>query len=572
MKKKVFLILIPVLVVVAGAILYFSRPGTPESSEYYADYLPKDSLVTISLLDLNSLTDSFPATSLGKFLGKPTMHGVMGELGADARGLESYDNLYDGLAGVMTNPAFRQVFGDDAVVALLTPDRVRLDADPEREMQRSVMVFGTSSVAGPIDSFARLVMSKEFTNETVDGLDMTRIQLDENEVMYGYSESGVIILAYDAASIVTAVKRKESGDTLQGNGAFSAAVKFWSSSREGRVYCRLFVNMAQIHTLLAGSENDDNRQAGEYLQGINSLGTVIVDQGDELQVLSRLGYEFEALNESFKEQLQSGEKKNTTLGLLTDATLAYYWSAALNRGFVQGLFAATDEKKYEKIDAELQKELGLTLEQVMAAIGPQAGIAVNDIVNAGLFPLPKVIFFLQVRDRAVVGQIVDKLRTKVASRGFVAEHSEQINDQTMYYWTMLPGEATHPALVLTDDMLYLANGETVLKALLNSDQSVREMPAAMAVTLGKEAASKVTASNYTTFVMRPALLATKVREAADWLAGMYAAGVPTDKLRQEIFTLMQSVTVVSATGDVQKDHTLSSLVFKQADSMKQDKK
>jgi hypothetical protein len=571
MKKKILFILVLVLTSAGGAFLYFNISRTPLGAEYYADYLPKDTLVTLSLLDLNGLSDSFPATSLGRFLAKPTMHGIMEELGANAQGLQSYDNLYDGLAGILTNPAFRQVFGDDAVTAVLTPDPSRLKVDQEKEMQRSVMVFGTSSVAGPIDSFARMVMSKDFTNETVDGLKMTRIQLDENEVMYGYSEEGVIILAYDSSTIVSAVQRKQGQDSLQNNPVFTAGKAFWSSLSQGRMYCRIFVNLAQLRTLLTNSGTPADRQTAEYLQGVNSLSTVIIGQQDELQVLSSLDYDFDSLDPLFKEQLQAGVQENTSLGLLTSSTLAYYWASSLDNDFINGILSAADQKSYDRIDSELQKELGLSLEQLLAALGPQAGVTVNDIVNVGLFPLPKVIFFLQVQDRAVVQQVLDRLREKIGERGFVKENSEMVNEQTIYYWTMLPGEATHPALVLTEDMLYIANGESVLKKLLSSDQSTRELSADMRTVMGKEMSAKVQASNYTSFVMRPALLADKVKDAADWLAGMYAAGVPTDKLRQEVFTLMQSISVVSATGDVQKDHTLSALVFKLAEDLKQEK-
>ena len=572
MKKKFLVILVLALVSAGGVFLYLNRSAAPASRDYYADYLPKDTLVTLSLVDLNGLIDSFPATSLGRFLAKPTMHGIMEELGADAQGLQSYDNLYDGLAGVLTNPAFRQVFGDDAVTAILTPDPLRLKSEPEKAMQQSVMVFGTSSVVGPIDSFARLVMSKDFTNETVDGLEMTRIQLDENEVMYGYSEDGVIILAYDAGSIVAAVKRKQGTDSLQQNPNFTAAGEFWSASSQGRVYGRIFVNLAQFRTLLAESENPDNHKTAEYLQGVNSLGTVLVGQQDELRVVSRLEYDFASLNPLFKEQLQAGAEKNTSLGLLTGSTLAYYWSASLDKDFVHGVLLAADQKRYDSIDQELQAQLGISLDQLMAALGPQAGVTVNDIVNAGLFPLPKVILFVQVQDRPLMQQVLDTLRKKIAERGFVVENKEEVNGQTIYYWTMLPGEATHPALVLTEDMLYLANGESVLKTLLTGTQSAQELPADMAATMGTDMTAAVTASNYTTFVMRPALLAGKVRDAADWLAGMYASGTPTDKLRREVFTLMESISVVSATGDVQKEYTLSSLVFKLAEPAEQDKK
>jgi hypothetical protein len=65
-------------------------------------------------------------------------------------------------------------------------------------------------------------------------------------------------------------------------------------------------------------------------------------------------------------------------------------------------------------------------------------------------------------------------------------------------------------------------------------------------------------------VIRPVLLATQVREGANWLAGILEAtqGKTADNLRKEVFALLESLEVVVGTGNVQKDFASSSLVFK----------
>ena len=238
------------------------------------------------------------------------------------------------------------------------------------------------------------------------------------------------------------------------------------------------------------------------------------------------------------------------------------------------MLSATDEEQYKQADARVQKELGLSLDEIIAAVGPQSGMVVNEIVNTGLFPLPKVIFFLQIKDHKVAQQILDNVRSKIAERGFAAEQSQEINGYTIYFWSVLPGEATQPALVLTDNMLYLANGKSSLEKLIAGDRSPAAVPADMAVSLGSELVTMIESSNYNTFIMSPARLATEVKDAADWLAGMMAAskGVSAEKLKQEILTLMHSVDVVTATSDIKKDHAVSALVFKQAVSAGHDKK
>ena len=563
MKKIIIIILL--LAGAAGAAFYFTSSTSPVSSDYYyADYLPQDTLATVSLLDLKGLTDSFPASTLGKFLAKPTIHGILTELSAKPEAVTEYDKIYDGLAGVMTNPAFRQIFGDDAVVAILSPDTARLQHEPEQEILKSILIFGTSSVSGALDSFARLVMSKSVVKESVDGLDITRIQLDENEVMYGYSENGVLILAYDPGNIVAAVQRKPAGNSLQEAAFFKAVKKVWAQSAGGREYARTYVDLAAVRTVLNNSNDEEGKKVAEYLQGFEGVGSIIFDRQGELHITSRMNYDFAALNTLVKKQYQAVSKENLSLDLLTPEALVYYWGSLIDKEYIKGLLSATDDEQYKKLDAVVQRELGLSLDEAIAAVGPQTGLVVNEIVNTGLFPLPKVVLYLQIRDHAVALKIVDRLRKDIADRGFAAEQSEEVNGHTIYYWSILPGEATQPALVLTDNMIYAANGKSTLAALVGQDSTPGALPGPMAEVLGKDLVQNITTSNYTTFVMRPERLATDVKDAADWLAGILAAsnGLSAEKLKQEILKLMHSVDVVTATSNIQKDFAVSSLVLK----------
>ena len=290
---------------------------------------------------------------------------------------------------------------------------------------------------------------------------------------------------------------------------------------------------------------------------------MIVEREGALHIASRLEYDFDSLSELVKSQYKSLAQQNLSLGLLTGKTLAYYWTSILGKEFIREIFSATGEEQYKQADVRVREELGLSIEEVIGAVGPQFGLALNDVVNTGLFPLPKVILFLQIRDNTVARQVLDKLRKEIAEGGFAAEQSTQVNGHTIYFWPVLPAEAAQPALVLTDNMLYLANGKSSLEELVAEGRSVATLPEATAKSLGREIVHNIETSNYSTFVMRPARMATEVKDAADWVAGMLDAskGVPTENLKQEILKLMHSVDVVTATSDIQTDYAASTLVF-----------
>ncbi len=575
MKK--FLVILIVVVGLVGAAIYLNRTAIgPFSDDYYAAYLPQETLATVSLLDLKGLSEEFPTTALGMRFAKPAVHGVLTELGTNPEVLQGYDDFYDGLAEVLTNPAFRQVFGDDVVAALLPPDPVRLEENPEKELERSLLIFATSSVTGPVDSFARLVMSKNFSNETVDGLAMTRILLDDEnqEVIYGYAEKGVLILAYAPERIVAAVRQQTEACSLQESKGFVRAGALWTDSGAERVYARAYFNLAALADLMNGFDDQTARDSAALLQGFQGISSQIIGQEGELRIINQFDYTFAALNPLVQQQYQSLSDTNQTLGLLAGKMLAYYWISTVDQESFKGLAAKVDEKQYKRSSAAMEKEFGLSLEEMVAAVGPQAGLVVRDIVSAGWFQLPRVILFLQVRDHEIVQQLVNRLRENMAAQGYGAEQHEDVNGHTIYYWTMLPLEAAQPALVLTDTMLYIANGKTSLEALLTGVQPMEEVPAELAGELGTELTATVGQSNYSTFIMRPARLADEAREAVNQLSKMLSKskGVSIHKLMEEILTLMRSIELITATTRIKENSTRSDIVFKQVKAAQSVKK
>ncbi len=561
MKKIIFLVVL--LMGAAGAVWYFSSSSGSLKADYYAAYLPQNTLATVSLHDLKQLSATFPASPLGHFFAKPAMHGVLSELGVPEQGVQEYDDIYDGIAGVMTDPAFQQVFGDDGVVAVLSPDVTRLRKDGGDELKKSLLLFGTSSVAGPLESFARLVMSKDVSRETVNGLEMSRITVDDNEVLYGYAKKGVLLLAYEAANIARAVKQKESGSGLLDSTAFKQAQSFWAESSLARIYSRNFVNSAAVRSLLTATDDKQAEQVAAFLQGISSVNSVVAGDDSTLRFSTRFEHVYDQLHATVKKQLKAASDKNLSLGMVNSNALIYYWVSPLHKEYLQELLSVTNMARYEQIDKMVQQELGVDLATLLSAVGPQLGLVMNDMVDTGLFPLPKIVCFLQIRDSQRAKTLLDTLRKRIKEQGFAAEQTEQVNGHTIYYWSILPGEATQLALVQTKNMFYLANGKASLKPFLQDDYTPDALPDQMSGVVGTDLARQITTSNYTTVVVRPALLATRIRGGINWLVGMLEAtqGKKADALRKSLFGLLESVDVFTTTTDIRKERTLAIMDF-----------
>ncbi|MCW5211569.1 hypothetical protein VU04_01495 [Desulfobulbus sp. TB] len=557
MKKIFFGLCCLCCLCLVGSLSYLilsPAPPTPQQG-YYADFLPDDTMATISLYDMKGLSETFSQTSFGHFLSKPIMHEMMGEFEATYEDINGYNYFYDSVVHVMTNPIVEQVFGDDAVIALCPPNLKRLQKNTEQELKNSLLAFGTSSSAGWISKVARIILWNNVTNTKVSGLDMTRIMLDEQEVLYGYNDQGIVLLAYNPQRIVTALEQKTSKQNLQQTESFLATQAFWQEGQEeeqGTVYARSYFNMPLLHNLFTffaqkkaqGVAQDIPRRetGGEVF---STISTVLVGKQGELRVRIKEKFDPKVLplpHDKLK------DIKDMTSALLRKNTLFHYRIADFDRMFFRRFLSSDGaERQYQNLERTVQKNIGISLNNILKAVGPRAGVSVHELVNIGMFPLPRTVFAFQVRDKKDASWAVRKLRNALTKQG-MEEHQKEVHGHRFSYWSMMPLEATHLAIALTDSMLYIANGESQLRTVLTEKQAPESLMENMVQELGETVGTCVADANVSAFFIRPKKLAEQVAPVAGWLTDMLLASTTSSgkKTQEELLALMRSVDCIAA--------------------------
>ena len=555
MNKRVGIIL-AVVAVVATAGFYLLNVSKKEDAGSYAAFLPQDTLATVSLTHLQKISDTFADSPLGHLLAKETMGGILQELEVEGQVVATYNKTYDDMVALMNNPAFLSVFGDDTALAILSPDLARLKGDPQSEIERSVVVFATTAVSGALESFAKLIMSDTVTTEVVDNVNLTKIEVDDGEIIYGAAVKGTVLLSYAPQTIVACLEAEGSELTLEKSAPFLAAKQYWQSIEAETVYSRMFVNSDALMGLLAGAEESEVSYMASYLEGITYFSSLTYQQGEELRSDSRAGFEPGNLHPALQAALDEQAEQNTSLNLLNEKTLIYDWSSSLSAEVMRHSLAAGDEQEIAELDTVIQQELGMSFAQLLQAVGPQYGFVVNQIVNSGFFPVPKVVAFVEVRDSTQATTLFNTMREKISQTGFAEEQKVEANGQTVYYWSVLPGEATQLAMVLTPTMLYAANGKSVLVDMLNQGIDATTIGAPVAASLGDELKSQVEAAGLGTFIVYPARLGKELQDVAGWLFSTLTAtqGVSASKLGEEIINMMLAYEVVAMTTTLTAEH------------------
>jgi hypothetical protein len=558
--KKIVAILLCLMAIGAGYYLWVQKKS---ATGQYARYLPQDAVATVSLTHLNTITDTFAATALGRFVAKDTVHAMMQEMRAQPQSIEAYDALYDSIVKVMTNPAFRAVFGTDAALALLPPDRPALTQDPVGALRSSLVVFATTAASGALDLFGTLAKSKTVTRETIDGLELTKITLEQNQVIYGYVDQQTVLLAYAPAAIKACTATRKTGASLDKTGLFQEATAFWQPYPSERIFTRSFVNATKLAELMKVATNPEVKQMGEWMQGIESMVSLTYTTEQGLESRGRSKYRYDQLHPLVKSAVDSAAKSNQSLSLLKEGSLAYNWASSLRPELLMKSLQASEQNQ-RQVDTAVRQNLGISLDELGRAVGPQYGGVLDDIIKTGLFPVPKLILFLEVRDRKIAETAFNVLRRKIGEYGVANEVKEAVAGNTIYSWPILPGELAQPAMVLTDSMFYLASSKQALKDILTSTAPHDALAAPVTKQLGPALSERIGRANFSSFVLYPERMSRQTGDMIGWLADILAAtkNISLSRFNREFVQLMQATELLVMTTNLSKEQVEWTMTLK----------
>ncbi len=567
MKKSI--VVLVMILVAAGGIFYFMHQQQPARQDEYASYLPSDTLALTSIRDLNELVDRFPDTALGHFLAKETVDAILREMKAGPEAIKEYNSTYDQVFSVLNNSGFRMVFGDDVELALLPFSAAELDQNPEETLLESVVILATTASASAMKTVAENILHGQVEAVEDQGVSMTRIRLDDSSNAYVVNRGNRLLIGFTPGTLHRCLAARESGNHLAGANNFAEAQAFWQQKGKGKVYFRQFMQLDTLQKIMAQVQDTTVQEAARYLRGMHFAAGQARLSGNDWQSRSTSSYVYEELDPAVRKLVDAGNDKNITLHLLKTNPLLYSWSVGFDAASWLKKLQETEPDQYRKWNLALQKKLGVSLQQTATAFGPQYGFALEKIGQGGMFPLPRFVAFMQVRDRAAASDFLAGMRREIARRGVAGYHEEKVDPYTLYSWTLLPGEATQPSYVLGADLLYLANNPDDIKELLIVENERERLPAEAMKQLGSfgDQVQQATAGVY---LFWPHRFAVQIKTAADWLAGMIAAskGISIERLENELLALLSSTRLVVCTASLYPDHGSATLAFVARDEKK----
>ncbi len=555
MKK--IITLLALLLALAAVIFWYQRRPHRLAPTYYANYLPEDTLATVSLFHLKELSQAFPRTALGHLLCRTTMSQIFSELKVDSQIKASYDQLADAMGTILRSPAFRTIFGDDTTVALL-PDASR-STSLQTTLDHSLVLFATSSLSGALDRLGSLFMGKQVSHQHINGIDLVRIDT-ENDRIFAHRDGQVILLAHRPEVIGRCLAAHEKPRPLAATARFQAAVDSWKSASTDRCLGQAFINIPGVRALLERIDNRQAKDTGQALAGVTYLAATLQHTGRTLVFSSTAGYQEEHLAPPVRAMLADATTNNT-LNLLALPHLAYSW----NSGLLLDSGRGSTTRASSPLHRYIRRYLGLTPQELDNSIGPQYGGMLLDMTSNSLFPLPRLLCFLQLKNNRDGRAFKEKLITALQQNGLGTGQQHHLGKQTITTWSLLPGEATQLAITERGNMLYLANGASTLEKMLQlpTDSS---LPKPMRQEISAAMVGPLSQANSDSLLLWPAKLSDRSHEFLNWASDMAAAAwqVSFVTLKKEIHRLMRSIRLLTLTTTVSHEQGQMELMIQPA--------
>jgi hypothetical protein len=516
MKKIVAIVL---LVAAAGAIWFYTRP--PEEMLQPAQVLPRDTLVMIEAVDLKESLDEFRAGPLGQAISGIDWAACMQAFNAAPEEVRRMQQLQAQLSAAVDSLWFDALFGDRAVLAVLTPPTTDPSVPPETIWRQTALILLQSHPSSEMIQWIGKMFAGNVTISPVemDGVRMDKVEAPDTPAFFVAIRHGLMLAALEPAPIVRCLAPKaDNRANLVDSPDFASLREEMKLPGTARSFAWIDLHQIYDHWVAPlqrqGVEDVAAKEVLKLWDGFNRAKPVIAAAGTRDGDLShqrwRLRYNAADLSPKAARMFEIPPQPNATLAWIPDRLLYYGWHNNL-RQVIESVadLSRLDAGQATEFRQKFVAGTGVSFEDAVGAFGDQFALLIQDVHTGGLFPVP----ILALMAEAEKPEIIEQLVATAASTSQLTLATEQ-HGQTLIRYLALPyGENLSPAFAFRDGFWMVASNRQLLKTLLAESQagaSLVQDPMFKAVDKGlSEASNKVT-------FLRVDRIAAKTKEIATW--------------------------------------------------------
>ncbi len=526
--KLIILVLVAVLICVGAWFMLRPRAVTGPA---LAEMLPADTLLSIELINLDQTIEEFKTSRLGEKLKEVDINSVLQAFNAPAEQIEKINKLKDSILSTVDSVVFKELFGGDAVIALL-PFNIRSEEGFEKILSSIVLVSRTKHRAAVVE-FISMVISKHLETQThqLHDYEITSLMTEGGFTVYYGIVDDLLIATFDLDTMIACLELRKANEASLANTRYYQDLSGRVFTGDSTIFCfnntkKLYENLVENITAFSDKEDEKVNEVLEGFKNMEGFDAIAYsssrDGGDLIRDRALLVFDKSRMPPVYARMYSFEPEENKTLGMVPENSMVYYWSNSLDASILKDLYLdelKLDDAAIERIETEFLSNTGISLDKAAGAFGNQAGFFISDIKTGGLFPIPEIGILLQIKDQNTAEKLISTLFQKPGMR----LEQENVDDVTIKYMILPMGADIQPAYAFYNGFCVVSINRQMIKEIMRMDKAGSGIAAAQAF---KEGQKGMTDKNNAVSFIRIDPLLDKIKAVAEWGRNMGAMANP----------------------------------------------
>ncbi len=517
--KKIGLALL-LLLCVAG-ILFFLFQGKQDKQLQAADCLPDDVLFYGEQIDFTDMYQTFSNSRLGRTLAGIDFAAIGLEMGPAGNSIVEVEKSWIEVRDTIKSKAFNELFGKEFSVAVFSGKSFSESA-PAGSLEERLLLIARPRHNVTLLLYLSQFVSKDIPQSTVQygAHTITRYQLDDNRTISTATVEGLVLAGLEERLVRNSLDHYDSGENLLSNNKEYKRLRENFSGAKMFSYLSLPALLVQERQIGKDLPEEDREEYFNLLSQWEGWGAAAYgawhDSGvvkDKAEILFDKG----KLDSRVANLCEIKPGPNKTLALVPTETLFYYWTNTLNLPLIWEIYSTEATQQQPEALNILRHELrdiaGVELEDVLAMVGNEFAVIVEDVGGEGL-PIPKAAMVVHLKNPQEFLRVFNIL----LSNADIPVNTKSYKENDLSYWGVAPQGGLQPAFTLIDKYLLVSNSLDLVKQIVDtSNDPALSLPVSSFMT---EAGKDLLKNNNSATYVHIAKLADAMEELVTWVGAM----------------------------------------------------
>jgi Protein of unknown function (DUF3352) len=480
MKKNILILIIAGLVAAGGAYFYYSPLAVKQAPLEVV--LPGDTVSMVKICELTRQIERFKGDRMGQSLAKMDIPGIMNLLEISPEDQNQIFRFKEEIQNMLDSAWFDILFGQEIALAVqpLSLDLNKIEEfDIQELLDATVIVGRPRQPARVLESLNSMFSTQlDIQSQAYKQWEINQFTLENDLPVYYALADGLLIAGMSLDLVQRCLDQSlDAASSLLQSKAYKAhcADLFKAGETDLILYGDLRYLMDTAHKIVSTqAENKPDmvvlKRQLEEMQGLETINLACYDDGGSL-VQSKLVVSFDRsrMSPTLAKAFSVKPGDNPTLQYVPAKVLVYSWQNNLDLNLYWQKFLKSPEigpEKVEQIKQEFSRNVGVELEQFLAAFGSQVGFLINDVNTNGMFPIPELALQLETFQPETVEQAIGNL---VNQFGMPLQKASYNGAEIMFVALPL-GADLSPAYVCKDGFCTIAVNKRLLESMLDSPE------------------------------------------------------------------------------------------------------